>query len=239
MNTYRLSRPIRLSLNIRRSSTFANTRKIACIGRNYVAHIKELNNPIPSEPFFFLKPPSSITTDRVLIPRGIEAHHEIELGLVIGSTIKDSKDSEEVMDAIEGYFLAIDMTARNLQDHNKRMGLPWTTAKGFDTFCPVSRFIPRSEIPDPHDVELELLVNGSIRQKDSTNLMVYKISRILNHVSSIMTLERGDLVLTGTPKGVSRVVDGDTMEGRLLVNNRVVTSMTIPVADRVGGYSFQ
>ena len=221
----------------------ASTRKIICIGRNYVAHIKELNNPQPSEPFFFLKPPSSLlkTGGTVLLPRGIESHFEVELGLVISRKSTDLEDDPQVAKSvIGGYFLAIDMTARNLQDENKRKGMPWTTAKGFDTYCPVSKFIPAANVSDPHDVTLKLSVNGVVKQHDSTGLMIYRIPKILSHVSSIMTLDEGDLVLTGTPAGVGRVVHGDVMEceawssGKELVDARI----RVDCKDRTTGYQF-
>lgn len=195
------------------------TRKVICIGRNYVAHIKELNNPAPREPFFFLKPPSSILppgASPMQLPRNVDSHHEIELGVVIGATLVDARDSttttttttpsESDSDSgpdlgsesglesvVAGYFLAIDMTGRNVQEESKRRGLPWTTAKGFDTYLPVSNFVPASAVRDPHRLRVRLDVNGVTRQSDSTALMVYRIPKILAHVSSIMTLHPGDV----------------------------------------------
>lgn len=163
-------------------SNFASTtRKVICIGRNYVDHIKELGNTAGKEPFFFLKPPSSILepdAGPVLLPRGVNSHFEIELGLVIGAELKDlnKDDRQKALDSVAGYFLAIDMTARNIQEHNKKTGLPWTTAKGFDTYLPVSKYIAKSKIKNPEDVELSLAVNGNIKQQDNTNLMIYKIA---------------------------------------------------------------
>lgn len=170
---------------ISRSTEYSNfastTRKVICIGRNYVDHIKELGNTAGKEPFFFLKPPSSILepgAGPVLLPRGVNTHFEIELGLVIGAELKDlSKDDrQKALDSVAGYFLAIDMTARNIQEHNKKTGLPWTTAKGFDTYLPVSKYIAKSKIKNPEDIELRLAVNGNVKQQDNTNLMIYKIA---------------------------------------------------------------
>ncbi|KAG2031629.1 hypothetical protein BDR03DRAFT_94093 [Suillus americanus] len=120
-------------------------KKIVAIGRNYSEHIKELNNARTKEPFFFLKPTTSYlpTGGKVEIPRGVVAHHEVELGLVIGKGGRDiSQDAAE--SHIAGYALAVDMTARNMQDEVKKKGLPWSAVKGFDTFTPIGSFIPKS-----------------------------------------------------------------------------------------------
>lgn len=232
------------------SMNFANfaktTRKIVCIGRNYVGHIKELNNMRPSEPFFFLKPPSSILEPKsgpLLLPRGISSQFEVELGLVVGQKVRDLafSDADRAYASIAGYFLAIDMTARNMQEKNKKEGLPWTTAKGFDTYLPVSQYIEKSRIKDPQSVTIMLSVNGKERQHESTNLMIYDIPRILSHISSIMTLEQGDLILTGTPKGVGQVVHGDVMNASLVSEGREIEEGRIEVTccDREGGYEFK
>ncbi|KAF2400480.1 hypothetical protein EJ06DRAFT_530458 [Trichodelitschia bisporula] len=224
----------------------ANCRKVICIGRNYADHIKELNNARPKQPFFFLKPPSSILLPNagpVLQPRGVIMHYEVELGLVMGKQVKDldPADTEGAVRAIDSYILAIDMTARNVQDEAKRKGLPWSIAKGFDTFLPISGVIPKSRIPDPHDAELWLSVNGEVRQKDSTGLMLFRIPRQLADISSVMTLEPGDIVLTGTPKGVGKVGAGDVMKAGLSVGGRAIeeAGIEVPVVDREGLYEFK
>ncbi|THH20897.1 hypothetical protein EW146_g542 [Bondarzewia mesenterica] len=139
------------------ASFVRNGKKIVAIGRNYIDHVKELNNAIPKEPFFFLKPTTSylLSGGNVEIPRGVVAHHEVELGLVIGKTGRDISQ-ENAESYIAGYALAVDMTARNFQDEVKKKGLPWSTVKGFDTFTPVSSFIPKSEVADPHNLNLWL-----------------------------------------------------------------------------------
>lgn len=107
------------------------------------------------------------------------------------------------------------MTARNTQEEAKKKGLPWSINKGFDTFLPISERIEKSRIKDPHKLTIELSVNGKVHQRDSTELMLFQVPRILSDISHVMTLEPGDLVITGTPKGVGPVVTGDTMVGRL------------------------
>jgi len=189
--------------------------KIIGIGRNYAAHAKELSNPVPDkEPIIFLKPQSSYLLEGkpIIAPKNVDVHHEIELALVMGNGGKNipvNKANQYVM----GYLLALDMTARDIQAKAKKEGHPWTIAKGFDTFCPISRFIRKSEIKDPQDVEIWLKVNGTMRQKSNTKHMIFNIPFLISYVSTIMTLEEGDVILTGTPEGVGPVVPGDTLVG--------------------------
>lgn len=132
------------------------------------------------------------------------------------------------------------MTARNIQNEAKKKGLPWDIAKGFDTFLPMSNIIPKSAIPDPHNVELYLTVNGEVHQQDSTELLLFRIPRILSDISRVMTLEKGDIVLTGTPKGVGPVVPGDVMRAGLRVNGKELdeAKIEIPVEESKGAYEF-
>ncbi|KAF3917512.1 hypothetical protein ABW21_db0207609 [Orbilia brochopaga] len=197
-------------------------------------------------PFFFLKPPSSILErggGPVLCPKGVKLHYEVELGLVMGKKLRDfdENDSQGALDAIAGYVVGIDMTARNVQDEAKKKGLPWSTAKGFDTFTVLSDFIPRTKIPDPHEVELYLSINDAIRQQDSTNLMLFRIPRLLAHISEIMTIEEGDVVLTGTPKGVGSVQVGEKMKAGVKVQGVELDEgkIDVDVANRVGPYVYK
>ncbi|KAF2498887.1 fumarylacetoacetate hydrolase domain-containing protein 1 [Lophium mytilinum] len=228
------------------ASVRANCRKVMCIGRNYADHIKELNSARPKQPFFFLKPPSAMLLPGggpVLRPRGVEMHYEVELGLVMGKTVRDldPEDTKGALDSIEAYLLAIDMTARNVQDEAKRKGLPWSIAKGFDTFMPVSNLISKSRIPDPHNAHLWLSVNNQVRQADSTELMLFRIPRQLSDISKVMTLEKGDIVLTGTPKGVGSVKAGDVMRAGLKIGGREIheADMEVEVVEREGPYEFK
>jgi 2-keto-4-pentenoate hydratase/2-oxohepta-3-ene-1,7-dioic acid hydratase in catechol pathway len=140
----------------------------------------------------------------------------------------------------KGYIVGIDMTARNVQDAAKRAGLPWTIAKGFDTFLPISELIPKSAIPDPHDAHLHLRVDNELRQSDNTELMLYRIPRQLAEISRVMTLEPGDIVLTGTPKGVGEVKGGQTMRAGVKVGGKEIVAGNIDVAveDGKGPYEF-
>ncbi|KIW32963.1 uncharacterized protein PV07_04470 [Cladophialophora immunda] len=218
------------------ASIKANCRKVICIGRNYADHITELSSARPAQPFFFLKPPSSILLpDKgpIIRPRGVNLHHEVELGLVIGETPTPLKnlqaDDTRFLDHIKCYFLGIDVTARNVQDEAKKKGLPWTIAKGFDTFLPISHEIPFDRIPDPHNVLLWLKVNGEVRQKDNSNLMLFNIPRMLSDISKVMALEEGDIILTGTPKGVGPLKGGDKVQCGLEADGLEVVEAKIEV----------
>ncbi|KAI9679948.1 MAG: hypothetical protein M1817_004963 [Caeruleum heppii] len=225
----------------------AKARKVVCIGRNYADHISELHNARPTRPFFFLKPPSSIhpstSTKPVLRPRGVTVHHEVELALIMSRTLRDlnAADAERAMAAIRGYAVAIDLTGRNVQDEAKRKGLPWSIAKGFDTFLPMSQFIRKSALPDPYDAKLYLSVNDRMKQTASTDLMLFRIPRILSDISKVMTLEKGDVVLTGTPSGVGPVAAGDVMRAGIIVGGEEIQEghIEVEVQDREGPYEYQ
>ena len=133
------------------------------------------------------------------------------------------------------------MTARNVQDEAKKKGLPWAIGKGFDTFLPISGPISKSLIPDPHNVHLSLSVNDQVRQSDNTELMLFRIPRILADISKVMTLDKGDIVLTGTPKGVGSVGTGDIMKAALSVDGKEIkeAGLEVDVRDREGPYEFK
>lgn len=132
------------------------------------------------------------------------------------------------------------MTARNIQEEAKKKGLPWDISKGFDTFLPISKLIPKSKIPDPHNIEIWLKVNGETKQEDSTELFLFTIPRVLSDISKVMTLEEGDIVITGTPKGVGPVVPGDVMTGGIRVDGKELEEASIEfgVEDSKGAYVF-
>nr|GMD79110.1 acylpyruvase FAHD1, mitochondrial [Ipomoea batatas] len=188
--------------------------KIVAVGRNYVAHAKELGNAVPKEPVLFLKPTSSYLENggTIEVPHPLESlHHEVELAVVMSKKARDVPEAT-AMDYVGGYALALDMTAREIQSVAKSAGLPWTVAKGQDTFTPISAVIPASVVPDPHDIELWLKVDGEIRQKGSTRDMIFNIPYLISYISSIMTLLEGDVILTGTPEGVGPVKVGQKIE---------------------------
>ncbi|KAJ4736352.1 hypothetical protein LUZ62_010139 [Rhynchospora pubera] len=185
--------------------------KIIGVGRNYAAHAKELGNAVPKEPVLFMKPTSSYLANggTIEIPHPLESlHHEVELAVVIGKKARDVGEGA-AMDYVGGYALALDMTAREIQSKAKSAGLPWTVAKGLDTFTPISAVVPKSLVANPHDLELWLKVNDEIKQKGSTKDMIFDIPFLISHISSLFTLYEGDVILTGTPEGVGPVLVGD------------------------------
>jgi len=191
--------------------------KILCIGRNYVDHINELGNEAPSAPVVFMKPASSVIGDGeavIIPPYSQECHYEAELAVLIGTEGKNIPVAE-ALDHVAGYGVAIDMTLRDVQDNLKKKGLPWDIAKGFDTACPLSDFVPATQVPDPQNLTIRFLLNGEEHQNSSTGLMINSVAQIISHLSGIFTLEEGDLILTGTPAGVGRVVAGDRMEASI------------------------
>jgi len=182
--------------------------KIICVGRNYAAHAEEHGAEVPEIPLIFFKPPSSIigTGDNIIIPpQSNQIEHEAELVVVIGKRGRWI-DADHVFDHILGFTIANDVTARDLQ----RSDYQWTRAKGFDTFCPLGPWI-ETEF-DPADAMVTCNVNGNMRQMASTRDMVFTIRQLIAFTSSIMTLEPGDILLTGTPSGVGKIEPGDEIE---------------------------
>jgi len=202
--------------------------KILCIGRNYSDHIRELGNATPEAPVIFIKPASSVIGEGeaiVIPPYSRECHYEAELALLIGRKGKDIP-LERAMEHIAGYGVGIDLTLRDVQDELKKKGLPWEIAKGFDTACPLSAFVEASSVADPQNLEIRLTVNGKIRQDGNTSMMIHRIPAIISHMSGSFTLEPGDVILTGTPAGVSRIVSGD----HLVAEIQGVATLRVSVA---------
>src|SRR5262245_31455076 len=198
--------------------------KVVCVGRNYVEHAAELGNEVPREPLLFLKPSTSVIghQDVVRLPtQSKQVEHEAELAVVIGAPGARRVDRSGAAAAIFGYTCANDVTARDLQ----RSDGQWTRAKGFDSFCPLGPWIVTGL--DAADLEVRCEVNDEVRQLGRTKDLVFDVPTLISYVSHIMTLLPGDVILTGTPAGVSPIVDGDTctvsIEGVGTLTNRVVT----------------
>ena len=203
--------------------------KIVCVGRNYAAHARELGNDVPAEPLLFFKPPSSLIGegDPICIPAVSEmVEHEGEIGLIIGARLHRAAP-DEAQRGIRGLVALNDVTARDLQ---KRDG-QWARAKGFDTFCPVSAETPVGE-RDLRALEVVTRVNGEERQRGSSAQMIFDIPVLVAYISSVMTLEPGDLIATGTPAGVARLAPGDTVEVEVVGVGRVRNPV---MADSAGG----
>jgi len=185
--------------------------KIVCIGKNYAEHASEMGSTAPSEPMFFLKAPSALIGpgDTIVLPyRDHPIHWEAELAVVIGRRMK-SVPPEEALSYVFGYTIANDVSDRYFQQNDAHFG--FGRGKCFDTFCPCGPYLVTEGV-DPMDAHITLTVNEEVRQSDSTRLMIHPVPKILSHLSHIMTLMPGDMILTGTPKGVGPMKPGDLIE---------------------------
>jgi 2-keto-4-pentenoate hydratase/2-oxohepta-3-ene-1,7-dioic acid hydratase in catechol pathway len=202
---------------------------VVCVGRNYADHAKELGNPMPKEPLIFLKPASAVIGDGEAItlpPQSQRVEHEGEIAVVIGKRLRRVSESQ-ALNGVAGITCANDVTARDLQKTDGQ----WTRAKGFDTFCPVGpRVVPLKDIGDLGELEVQCRVNGQLRQRGRAADMAFPIPTVLSYISHVMTLEPGDLVLTGTPAGIGPLVAGDVVE----VEVSGVGVLRNPVAGAVG-----
>lgn len=191
--------------------------KILCIGRNYADHIAELHNEVPDEPVIFLKPDTALlkNNDSFFYPDFTQdIHHELEIILRISKEGKNiqPKFAANYFDAIG---LGIDFTARDLQSKAKSKGLPWDLAKGFNGSAPVSEFLPLADYPDLKNINFTLRLNQEIKQQGNTSLMLHPFEDIISYISRFILLKKGDIIFTGTPKGVGSVQIGDRLEGFL------------------------
>ena len=191
--------------------------KIICLARTYKKHALEMKSEIPTNPLIFLKPTSSVifNGDTIIKPKMSNClHHEVELGVVIGKKCKDISKNN-ALDHILGYCLCLDITARDIQSEYKKKGWPWGIAKIFDTFAPISNVVLKKDVPNPNNLDIILKVNGKIKQDSNTSNMIFSVEQIFEFISSIMTLETGDLIMTGTPEGVGEIKKGDIIEASL------------------------
>ncbi len=190
---------------------------VYCIGRNYAKHAREMNSEVPDHPVVFLKPRSSIIfkDQAIYIPANTaNVHHEVELVILIGKTVKNISESE-ALSAIKAFGIGLDMTARDLQTDAKKNGLPWSLAKGMDTFAPIGNLIEYSPETDLQNLGIEVKVNDEVRQSGNTSDMIFSVSELISYLSKYYTLTPGDLIFTGTPEGVSAISQGDVIEASL------------------------
>jgi 2-keto-4-pentenoate hydratase/2-oxohepta-3-ene-1,7-dioic acid hydratase in catechol pathway len=197
--------------------------KIVCVGRNYAEHAKELGNEVPTSPLLFLKANSSLSLHEeniVIPPQSEQVEHEGELAVVIGSVCKNIGDDENPLDYVLGYTCLNDVTARDVQ----RKDVQFTRGKSFDTFCPILNFIETDL--DVSDLRVQTRVNGVIKQDGRTSQMVFDIPFLVRYISNQMTLNAGDIIATGTPSGVSKMISGDVceveIEGIGVLRNNIV-----------------
>ncbi|WP_281614126.1 fumarylacetoacetate hydrolase family protein [Flammeovirga sp. SubArs3] len=189
--------------------------KIICIGRNYVDHIEELNNERPDQPVIFSKPDTAVLRNNApfYYPAfSNDIHHEVEL------VVKICKEGKYIQEKFASRYydevaLGIDFTARDVQTKLKEKGLPWDLAKGFNGSAPISEFTPISEFEDIQNINFSVKLNGEEKQNGNSSMMLWNVNEIIAFVSKYITLRKGDLIFTGTPKGVSPVTIGDKIEG--------------------------
>jgi 5-carboxymethyl-2-hydroxymuconate isomerase len=201
--------------------------KIVCVGRNYAEHARELGNVVPEFPIIFLKPSSSIifSGENIVHPTNTnDLQHEAELVLLIGKDIKNAGGAQ-AEDAIAGYAIGLDMTMRDVQAEAIRTGHPWTVSKCFDTSAVLSEFVSSSDYKLTMDETITLKVNGAIRQNCLLNKMIFPPVELVKDISSLLTLEKGDLIFTGTPSGVSKVNRGDKIEAEITNIGKLITEI--------------
>ncbi|MEH6548680.1 MAG: fumarylacetoacetate hydrolase family protein [Pseudomonadales bacterium] len=188
--------------------------KAVCVGRNYADHARELNNPVPSAPLLFIKPSTALVSLEAgfSLPTGKgEVQHELEMALLIGHTLSDAS-ARECLQAIVGVGLALDLTLREVQQSLKDKSHPWEISKAFDGSCPCSEFVEPAQLGDLQNIDLQMNINGEIRQRGNTRDMLFPIAGLLATMSQHFTLLPGDIVLTGTPAGVGPLRSGDQLE---------------------------
>ena len=192
-------------------------RRIYCVGRNYLAHVRELGNDEKALPFFFAKANNMIVEDGAAIPYPTltsSYHHEVELVVAIGQDGADIP-AAEAWDYVYGYAVGFDMTRRDLQQAASKKGHPWEIGKSFDNSAPCGPIYPAARAGHIREGELQITVNGEVRQRSNLSLMIWDVPHIIHHLSQQVTLEPGDLIYTGTPEGVGAVVSGDVLVGRI------------------------
>jgi 2-keto-4-pentenoate hydratase/2-oxohepta-3-ene-1,7-dioic acid hydratase in catechol pathway len=210
-------------INIYGSNDKFEVNNIFCVGKNYLEHIKEFGNTeAPKEPVIFFKPNNSIVCEgeNIEIPVingnkiSSNLHYETEMVIAIG---KDGSilNESEVKEYIFGYAIGLDLTLRDKQNEAKKSGLPWATSKGFRKSAPIGEIIPKSEIPDPMDCDIELRINNVRKQFSKTNLMILNIYKLISYISTVFDICKGDLIFTGTPEGVGQLSPGDKLKATI------------------------
>lgn len=196
----------------------ARCGKVCCMALNYRAHAEESGLAVPPDPVLFLKPSTALVGHRAVIrppARTSKVEHEVELAVVIGTRCRDVP-AASWRSVVAGYTIVNDLTARDLQLVNHNRNVPWDQSKGFDGFAPLGPYlVTADEVPDPHDLDMTLTIDGAVRQSANTGQMVFGIPRLIEDLSDGMTLEPGDVIATGTTAGIAPVSDGDVMHATI------------------------
>lgn len=206
--------------------------KIVCVGRNYVAHAKELNNPVPANPLLFLKPNTTLIDfhQPFTIPMNRGAvHYELEAAVYISNLLKNADDTT-ALNSISHVGLAFDLTLRTLQEELKKSGHPWEKSKSFDGACPISTFYLVKIDDDLDELSFNLKINGERRQYGQVKQMITPIVQLVSYASSFFTLLPGDIILTGTPAGVGELQRGDNIEAELSIGNQSVLQLSTTIS---------
>jgi 5-carboxymethyl-2-hydroxymuconate isomerase len=191
--------------------------KIVCVGQNYRLHIEEMKSKISKDPILFLKPSTALLCEGnpIILPDySDEVHFETELALLVGKKAKNIQRSEW-KEYICGAGIALDLTLRDWQQRAKEKGHPWAVAKGFDSSCPISSFVPLNQIKDIQFLSIQFYLNGELKQNGNTREMIRPGDMLIAYISNIFTLEEGDIILTGTPAGVGKIKPGDKLQATI------------------------
>jgi len=202
--------------------------KVVCVGRNYAAHAAELNNPIPEQPLLFIKPGSCTVpfSERFTIPSGRGAvHHEAEIAVLLGKPLSGKVTENQILQAIIGYAPALDLTLRDIQNQLKKQGYPWELAKAFDGAYVLAPFVPAKAIKNPCNIDIQLSINGVLRQQGNSREMHWPIMGLIGFIAEHFNLQAGDVISTGTPAGVGALKSGDSLELSLAEQARFISQV--------------
>ena len=219
MSTQYVIEPVALpSLAVEGDARRFAVNRIYCVGRNYADHAREMgHDPDREPPFFFMKPASAIVTDgeNMRYPSlSNDVHHEIEMVVAIGEGGANIP-ADKALEHVYGYGVGLDMTRRDLQGEAKKMGRPWDTGKAFDQSAPCSALVPVAECGHPSKGSIRLMVNGEVRQEGDLNQMIWNVPDTIAYLSTLFTLQPGDLIFSGTPAGVGSIKKGDVLVGEV------------------------
>ena len=219
MSTQYVIEPVALpSLPVAGDARRFAVNRIYCVGRNYADHAREMgHDPDREPPFFFMKPASAIVTDgaNMQYPSlSNDVHHEIEMVVAIGKGGANIS-ADKALEHVYGYGVGLDMTRRDLQGEAKKMGRPWDTGKAFDQSAPCSALVPVAECGHPSKGSIRLMVNGEVRQEGDLNQLIWNVPDTIAYLSTLFTLQPGDLIFSGTPAGVGPIKKGDVLEGEV------------------------